>query len=79
MVCYNSNFFLKFVQNGEKLIFPDNCGLGVINAKSEEFSTLGNVTSSETINIKENSIFCGACKPGYKPTFKNERNQSLVV
>ena len=58
----------SFNFNGKAFNFPINCGVGIINA---DLLPDASYSKSPTPDATKMSVFCGACKPGYKPLYSN--------
>ncbi len=60
--------------------FPDFCGYGAINLKSTDGDNTDNkIVKTEVAEDFKIATFCGACKPGYAPTYMHADLKHIVV
>lgn len=74
--CYSIDKINFGISLDENFTFPENCAMGVIdttkNANASE-------ATNETPDPDKASIFCIACKPGYKPKYVTNNTGLLMV
>lgn len=63
--------FSDFNIDTAKFNFPSNCGIGVFNVDSVLDASDSNKTTADRTKM---AVFCGACLPGYKPTYAKDGN-----
>ncbi len=51
----------------DKFKLPENCGFGVVNLNYQDGDTTNNSSENPSSTIDKLAIYCGACKPMYRP------------
>ncbi|GJM17327.1 MAG: hypothetical protein DHS20C13_26540 [Thermodesulfobacteriota bacterium] len=75
-MCLNPGQKTDFsIADDNDLDLPANCGVGVINtSQSKSARDASLATLPNPLNTYQLGIYCGACKPKYKPTYTTKND-----
>lgn len=74
--CANPDKTSFNITDPNKWNFPENCAIGVLNVDSlPDASSSTSLLNADRTKV---AVFCGACKPGYKPVYAKDANSTSL-